>query len=168
MVRLAAANADVRCLEHTSGLFTLTEVSTVAYQFRREGEWRRPSSTCLTDTYGMKSVPNSPPAHWPSNAPSSGTWTTWTGGFGGMWGRKERLIGLLEEEKQAIINQAVTRGLDPSVRLKPSGVEWLGDVPEHWESMRLRRPTVGDATDHYRMRTYSPHRCETLIEDSRS
>ena len=51
---------------------------------------------------------------------------------------KERLIGLLEEEKQAIINQAVTRGLDPSVRLKASGVEWLGDVPEHWEVRRLK------------------------------
>ena len=54
-------------------------------------------------------------------------------------GAKERLIGLLEEEKQAIINRAVTRGLDPSVRLKPSGVEWLGDVPEHWEVRRLKR-----------------------------
>ena len=51
---------------------------------------------------------------------------------------KEKLIGLQEEEKQAIINQAVTRGLDPSVRLKPSGVEGLGDVPEHWEVRRLR------------------------------
>ena len=51
---------------------------------------------------------------------------------------KERLIGLLEEEKQAIINQAVTRGLDPSVPLKPSGVEWLGDVPAHWEVAALR------------------------------
>ncbi len=54
-------------------------------------------------------------------------------------GAKERLIGLLEEEKQAIINQAVTRGLDPSVRLKASGVEWLGDVPEHWEILKLGR-----------------------------
>ena len=52
---------------------------------------------------------------------------------------KERLIGLLEEEKQAIISQAVTRGLDPSVRLKPSGVEWLGDVPEHWADLKLRQ-----------------------------
>ena len=52
---------------------------------------------------------------------------------------KERLIGLLEEEKQAIINQAVTRGLDPSVRMKASGVEWLGEVPEHWEVLKLRR-----------------------------
>ena len=49
---------------------------------------------------------------------------------------KQKLVDLLEEEKQAIINQAVTRGLDPNVRLKPSGVEWLGDVPEHWEVMR--------------------------------
>ena len=49
---------------------------------------------------------------------------------------KERLIGLLEEEKQAVINRAVTCGLDPNVPLKPSGVEWLGDVPEHWEVIR--------------------------------
>ena len=46
---------------------------------------------------------------------------------------KDRLIALLEEQRQAIIHQAVTRGLDPNVRLKPSGVEWLGDVPGHWE-----------------------------------
>ena len=51
---------------------------------------------------------------------------------------KRKLIALLGEEKQAVINQAVTRGLDPNVRLKPSGVEWLGDVPEHWETMRTR------------------------------
>ncbi len=49
---------------------------------------------------------------------------------------KRKLIALLEEEKQAVINQAVTRGLDPSVPLKPSGVEWLGDVPGHWEVRR--------------------------------
>ena len=45
---------------------------------------------------------------------------------------KQRLIELLEEQKQAIIHRAVTRGLDPDVPLKPSRVEWLGDVPEHW------------------------------------
>ncbi|MDZ7752321.1 MAG: restriction endonuclease subunit S [Gammaproteobacteria bacterium] len=49
---------------------------------------------------------------------------------------KQKLIKLLEEQKQAIIHRAVTRGLDPNVRLKPSGVEWLGDVPEHWEIKR--------------------------------
>ena len=50
---------------------------------------------------------------------------------------KQRLIELLEEEKQAIIHRAVTRGLDLDVPLKPSGVDWLGDVPEHWEVRRL-------------------------------
>ena len=51
---------------------------------------------------------------------------------------KRKLIALLEEEKQAIVNQAVTRGLDPNVPLKPSGVDWLGDVPEHWEVRRAK------------------------------
>jgi type I restriction enzyme, S subunit len=46
---------------------------------------------------------------------------------------KQKLITLLEEQKQAIVHRVVTRGLDPNVRLKPSGVEWLGDVPEHWD-----------------------------------
>ena len=55
---------------------------------------------------------------------------------------KRKLIALLEEEKQAIVNQAVTRGLDPNVRLKPSSVEWLGDVPEHWEMQRLKQISV--------------------------
>ena len=52
---------------------------------------------------------------------------------------KRKLIALLEEEKQAIINRAVTCGLDPNVRLKPSGVEWLGDVPEHWDVGPVKR-----------------------------
>lgn len=55
---------------------------------------------------------------------------------------KHKLIKLLEEQKQAIIQRAVTRGLDPNVPLKPSGVEWLGDVPEHWDVMPLRRVTI--------------------------
>lgn len=50
---------------------------------------------------------------------------------------KQKLIRLLEEQKQAVIHRAVTRGLDPDVRLKPSGVEWLGDVPEHWEVRKI-------------------------------
>ena len=52
---------------------------------------------------------------------------------------KERLIELLIEQKQAIINQTVTRGLDPNVPLKPSGVKWLGEVPAHWEVVQLGR-----------------------------
>ncbi len=49
---------------------------------------------------------------------------------------KRRLIGLLNEQKQAIIHRAVTRGLDPSAKLKTSGVPWLGDIPEHWTIVR--------------------------------
>ena len=60
---------------------------------------------------------------------------------------KRKLIGLLEEERRAIVNQAVTRGLDPSVRLKPSGVESLGDVPEHWEILPLKRWVSTKITD---------------------
>jgi len=52
--------------------------------------------------------------------------------------QKERLIELYEEEKTAIINQAVTKGIDPDVRLKVSGVDWLGEIPEGWEVKRLR------------------------------
>ena len=58
---------------------------------------------------------------------------------------KRKLIALLEEEKQAVINHAVTRGLDPNVPLKPSGVDWLGDVPEHWA---IR--TLGQIADSFR------------------
>ena len=52
---------------------------------------------------------------------------------------RERLIELLEEYRQAVIHHAVTRGLDPDVRLKSSGVEWLGDVPAHWEMRRVKQ-----------------------------
>jgi type I restriction enzyme S subunit len=52
---------------------------------------------------------------------------------------KRRLIELLNERKQGIISRTVTQGLDPNVRLKPSGIEWLGDVPDHWEVIPLRR-----------------------------
>lgn len=46
---------------------------------------------------------------------------------------KRKVIALLGEQKQAIIHRAVTRGLDPNVPLKDSGIPWLGDIPEHWE-----------------------------------
>ena len=51
--------------------------------------------------------------------------------------KKERLIQLLEEERTAIINQAVTKGLDPSVPMKDSGIEWLGEIPDHWELWKI-------------------------------
>jgi type I restriction enzyme S subunit len=51
---------------------------------------------------------------------------------------KREVIALLNEQKQAIIHRAVTRGLDPAVPLKKSGIPWLGDIPEHWEVRRIK------------------------------
>ena len=52
--------------------------------------------------------------------------------------KKERLIGLLQEKRIALITQAVTKGLDPDVQMKDSGVEWLGKNPAHWDVKRVR------------------------------
>jgi len=46
---------------------------------------------------------------------------------------KEKMLALLEEKRSALISRAVTRGLDPNAPLKPSGLDWLGDIPAHWE-----------------------------------
>ena len=52
--------------------------------------------------------------------------------------KKQRLIALLREKRQAVITRAVTRGLDPNVPMKDSGVEWLGEVPAHWGVLRTK------------------------------
>lgn len=71
---------------------------------------------------------------------------------------QEKLLALLAEKRQATISHAVTRGLDPAVRLKDSGIPWLGQVPVHWDIMPLARITLekcdgpfgsGIKSDHY-------------------
>ena len=52
---------------------------------------------------------------------------------------KKKQIALLQEQRQAIINQAVTKGLDPNVEMKDSGIDWIGKIPAHWESIQLRK-----------------------------
>ena len=71
---------------------------------------------------------------------------------------KQRVIALLQEQKQAIIHRAVTRGLDPNVTLKDSGIPWLGDIPAHWEVLRLRQiasinPSKSESADAIRTNT---------------
>lgn len=51
---------------------------------------------------------------------------------------QQRLIELLKEKRQAVISHAVTKGLDPTVPMKPSGIEWLGDIPAHWTLARIK------------------------------
>jgi len=53
--------------------------------------------------------------------------------------KKEQLLKLLEEKRIALITQAVTKGIDTDVKMKPSGIAWLGDIPEHWVVKRLKR-----------------------------
>jgi type I restriction enzyme S subunit len=52
--------------------------------------------------------------------------------------KKQRQIELLQEKRSALISHAVTKGLDPNARMKDSGVEWLGEIPEHWEVKRVK------------------------------
>lgn len=56
-----------------------------------------------------------------------------------MIAKKERLVELLHEKRTAVISHAVTKGLDPTVLMKDSGVDWLGQIPAHWDAVRLAR-----------------------------
>ena len=62
-----------------------------------------------------------------------------TGKIDELVAEQRRLMELLKEKRQAVISHAVTKGLNPGAPMKPSGIEWLGDVPEDWEVMSLRR-----------------------------
>lgn len=52
--------------------------------------------------------------------------------------KKEKLLELLAEKRSALINQAVTKGLDPNVPMKDSGIPWIGEIPAHWEALRVK------------------------------
>lgn len=52
--------------------------------------------------------------------------------------QQQKMIDLLNERKQIIINNAVTKGLDPNVKMKPSGIDWIGDIPVHWEVKKIK------------------------------
>ncbi len=62
-----------------------------------------------------------------------------TGRLDALIAKKTRFIELLKEKRQALITRAVTKGLDPSVKMKESGVEWIGEVPAHWETFSAKR-----------------------------
>jgi type I restriction enzyme S subunit len=62
-----------------------------------------------------------------------------TGKIDALVAEQERLIALLAEKRQAVISHAVTKGLNPTAPLKPSGIDWLGDIPAHWEVKSTKR-----------------------------
>ncbi len=76
---------------------------------------------------------------------------TATAKIGAAIAQQQKMIALLNERKQIIINRAVTKGLNPNAKMKDSGVEWIGEVPEHWECRRIR--FIGEADNGL---TYSP------------
>lgn len=61
-----------------------------------------------------------------------------TGCIDALVAEKEKMLALLEEKRAALISRVVTRGLDPNAHLKPSGLNWLGEIPEHWEVLPFR------------------------------
>ncbi|MES2401672.1 MAG: restriction endonuclease subunit S [Pseudomonadota bacterium] len=71
---------------------------------------------------------------------------------------QRRLMNLLKEKRQAVISHAVTRGLNPDAPLKPSGIEWLGDVPAHWDVVPIKRIVSVPITD-------GPHETPNFIEE---
>ena len=75
-----------------------------------------------------------------------------------MVGKKERLIELLQEKRVALIANAVTKGLDPVVPMKDSGVEWLEKIPAHWRGMPLKRWVAVKITD-------GPHETPEILPD---
>lgn len=104
-------------------------------QVRSKGVWI--SRLLLTDTAFLDSpIPLPPPAEQAAIV----RFLDWANGrLERAIRAKRKVIALLNEQKQAIIHRAVTRGLDPSVPLKDSGVPWLGEVPTHWEVVPLGR-----------------------------
>ncbi|MDD2229632.1 MAG: restriction endonuclease subunit S [Candidatus Cloacimonetes bacterium] len=72
--------------------------------------------------------------------------------------KKERMIELLKEKRIALITQAVTKGLDPNAKMKDSGIEWLGEVPEHWMILPIKRIVSVPVTD-------GPHETPEILDD---
>jgi type I restriction enzyme S subunit len=79
---------------------------------------------------------------------------------------QRRLMALLKEKRQAVISHAVTRGLNPHAPLKPSGIEWLGDVPAHWDCGGLTK-FIGPIVD-YRGRTPVKQDCGVFLVTARN
>ncbi|ADI73379.1 restriction modification system DNA specificity domain protein [Methanohalobium evestigatum Z-7303] len=72
--------------------------------------------------------------------------------------KKQRLVELLEEKRSALINHTVAKGLDPDVEMKDSGIEWLGEIPEHWDVVKLKYLLRSKVTD-------GPHESPAFVDN---
>jgi len=75
-----------------------------------------------------------------------------------MVAKKQKMINLLKEKRQALITHAVTKGLDPKAKMKPSGIDWLGDIPEGWQALPLKRVVGIKITD-------GPHETPEILDE---
>ncbi len=113
---------------------------TISYDFRHNG------AGLMQGTAGQQRVPDSFLINYPITYPSLSEQqkiATYlddqTAKIDALIAKKERLLDLLAEQRAALISQAVTKGLNPNVKMKDSGVAWLGQVPSHWKVLHLRR-----------------------------
>jgi len=97
------------------------------------------------DQLGLLPMPFPPPEEQTAIASFLDTETS---KIDGLVSEQRRLIELLKEKRQAVISHAVTKGLNPDVKMKASGIQWLGEVPEYWESRKIAHsfPTIGSGT----------------------
>ncbi len=75
-----------------------------------------------------------------------------------MVAKKQKMMALLKEKRQALITHAVTKGLDPKAKMKPSGIDWLGDIPERWQALPLKRVVGIKITD-------GPHETPEILDE---
>ncbi len=110
------------------------------YALTYSQSFRQPGAAEMLGSGGLKRVPDDftrdyraalPPV--PEQIAIASALSRETARIDALIAKKTRFIELLKEKRQALITRAVTKGLDPSVKMKDSGVEWIGEVPAHWE-----------------------------------
>ena len=129
---------------HTMRASNLITKSLLFYQTKTD-RFKNLGKAFMTGSAGQKRVPSSFVEDFIIVLPPTGEQTAIanfldekTAQIDKLITSKQKLIQLLKEERAAIINQAVTRGINPNAKLKFSGIDWLGDIPEHWEIKRLK------------------------------
>ena len=133
------ANGEWGVVANTHCLFPIhgTDCDYLWYLTNREDWWEKGGSAQpfvkVSDTLARKWV--FPPVA--EQTAIAGFLDRETGKIDELVAEQRRLMELLKEKRQAVISHAVTRGLNPAAPLKPSGIEWLGDVPEHWEVRKM-------------------------------
>ena len=115
------------------------------YRLTTDCAFRQNGTESMTGAAGQQRVPADFVANYQIPLPSLTEQTTIaafldreTAKIDALVSKKERLIELLQEKRTALISRAATKGLDPYAPMKDSGIEWLGDVPAHWEVRRLK------------------------------